>query len=81
MKNFWKYVIGALCVACCAVPILLIASVGTFGLSFFTTRIEIIVIAGVSLATVFFFHFKKKKHVHSNTCDIDCKCGETKNTH
>jgi heme/copper-type cytochrome/quinol oxidase subunit 4 len=77
MKNLWKYIVGVLCVACCAVPIWLIASAGVFSLSIFTERIELIACAGIIFVVVIVLYLKKKK-VHGNTCAIDCECGKGK---
>ena len=76
MKNHWKYIVGVLCIACCAVPIWLIVSAGAFSASIFTESLGLIVCAGIIFAVVALMYFKKKKVYHSNTCDIDCVCGK-----
>ncbi|MDO8604504.1 MAG: hypothetical protein Q7K40_03885 [bacterium] len=75
-SNFWKYIVGTLGVACCAVPIWLFATAGVFSFSLFTEKLEIIVLAGITLVVAIFLFLKKKKAHHGNTCAIECECGK-----
>ncbi len=76
MKDLWKYIVGVLCIACCAVPVWLIVSGGVFSISIFTESLGLITCAGIIFAVVALMYFKKKKVHHNNTCAIDCECGK-----
>lgn len=75
-KNRFYLWIAALCVACCAVPLLGIAigSAALAGLAIYTEKAAVLVLVS-ALAWLVYKYFVRKK---AGSCDLDCRCKPSK---
>ena len=74
----FAWIAGILCVACCTVPLIVIA-MGTATLAGLAVYSEKIAIAAAALGVATWLIYKRARNKQPPSCDLDCSCRPEKN--